>query len=258
MAISFSSLTVRRRSRSSIGRFVPCSTMSARLRRRLSGFDGDRLGCGRQSDVIQCFGVSPQEGRDRRMLQPCISFLRGCRPDCRVFQLLCRGQHFLRTIGKAVHLACATGTPFPFLEAGVDAAQHRLKRNAGILPDLHQRPVERRQNHQRAAALLKVLFDFGEIVEVVIQCRSGGARLQACRMKIESVPALAAEVSVSTGRQRLKPISLNLSRYCTPEGVLHPGLSRASQPHRRCFGFAKAHPSPRGCGGERGPGCVRR
>ena len=61
--------------------------------------------------------------------------------------------------------------PVPFVEGAIDAAQHRFQRDAGILPDFHQRPVERGQNDQRAAALLEVLFDFGEIVEVIIHAK---------------------------------------------------------------------------------------
>ena len=49
----------------------------------------------------------------------------------------------------------------------VDAAQHRIERNAGLLPGLHDGPIERRDQQMRAALAPEVLFDLREVIEVV-------------------------------------------------------------------------------------------
>src|SRR5581483_7049 len=95
-----------------------------------------------------------------------------------------RGQHFLRTVGEAVHLASPAGTLLVLVEGVVNAAQYGLESDAGILPGLDQGPVERRKKKDGSAAALEVLLDFGEIVEVVFhgtgpQCVDRGRAAEA-------------------------------------------------------------------------------
>jgi hypothetical protein len=58
----------------------------------------------------------------------------------------------------------------PLFEGRVDATHHGFERDLGILPAFDKRPIERREQEQpRAARALEVLFNLGEIVEVVDQ-----------------------------------------------------------------------------------------
>jgi hypothetical protein len=54
-----------------------------------------------------------------------------------------------------------------FIEGGIDAAQRRVERNPGFAPRFDQRPVQRGEQKNRSAPLLKAVFDLGEVVEVV-------------------------------------------------------------------------------------------
>jgi hypothetical protein len=55
-----------------------------------------------------------------------------------------------------------------FLKSCVDALQHRFQRNARFPPGFDQGPVDGGEQEQRPAAPLKVLFNLGEIVEVIL------------------------------------------------------------------------------------------
>ena len=86
----------------------------------------------------------------------------------------------LRAPGEAVDLALAAvaeagALGVVLVEGGVDAAQDGFERNTGLAPGLDQRPVERGEHEQRAAALLEAGLDLGEVVEVV---HGAGARQQ--------------------------------------------------------------------------------
>ena len=50
-------------------------------------------------------------------------------------------------------------------------AQDGFERDAGFAPGFDEGPVEGREQEQRAAAALEVLFDFGEVVEVILHNR---------------------------------------------------------------------------------------
>src|SRR6202035_1929825 len=52
------------------------------------------------------------------------------------------------------------------IKGSIDAAQYSFQRNAGTLPSFDQRPIERRQINAPTPSL-KMLFDFGEVIEVV-------------------------------------------------------------------------------------------
>jgi len=54
-----------------------------------------------------------------------------------------------------------------FVESGVDPAQYRLEWNSSIFPGFHQSPIERRNHQQCSPAALKVLFNLGEVVEII-------------------------------------------------------------------------------------------
>ena len=60
------------------------------------------------------------------------------------------------------------------LESDVNPAQHGLKRNPCILPCFDENPIERRQPQHSSPMALEVLFNFGEIVEVVFHGESTG------------------------------------------------------------------------------------
>ena len=56
----------------------------------------------------------------------------------------------------------------PSLKCRIDTAQYSFQRNPAIFPRLNQGPVERRKQKQtRAAGVAEVVFNFGEVVEVV-------------------------------------------------------------------------------------------
>ena len=76
----------------------------------------------------------------------------------------------LGTPSQAVDLAHA-GFRFArlvFVEGGVDAAQNRARGNACFAPGFDQRPVQRGEQQDRAAAALEVLFNLREVVDVVV------------------------------------------------------------------------------------------
>ena len=74
--------------------------------------------------------------------------------------------------GEAVDLALAAvaeagALGVVLVEGGVDAAQDGFERDAGLAPGFDQRPVERGEHEDGAAALLEAGLDLGEVVEVV-------------------------------------------------------------------------------------------
>ena len=83
----------------------------------------------------------------------------------------------LRAIGQAVYLFCFRWPLIIAVERRVDAAQHGFQRDAGIFPGFDQRPVESREQQASAAAAQKVLFNLGEIIEVIFH--GGSARRSA-------------------------------------------------------------------------------
>src|SRR4051794_34757439 len=89
--------------------------------------------------------------------------------DGRLFHLFGGRKDFLRAISQAVDLLGFGRTAVVFIECLIDAAQRGLERDAGVFPGLDQRPIERGEKERRAPALLKALFDLGEVVEVVFQ-----------------------------------------------------------------------------------------
>ena len=99
---------------------------------------------------------------------------RGCRDADAGFLLLFSGFHDgLGAPGEAVDLANAARgalllTGLVFVEGLVDAAQDDFKRDAGFSPGFDERPVECGEQQERAPAALEVLFDLGEVIEVVL------------------------------------------------------------------------------------------
>ena len=83
--------------------------------------------------------------------------------------------------GEAVDLAQAAGalllTGVVFVEGFVDAAQDDFKRDSGFAPGFDECPVEGGEQEQGAAPALEMLFDFGEVVEIVLH---GGLSGSAC------------------------------------------------------------------------------
>ena len=77
----------------------------------------------------------------------------------------------LRAPGEAVDFAqtaaSLVGASVIFVEGGIDAAQDGFERNAGFAPGFDQRPVERVEQKDGAAAAAEALFDLGEVFEVV-------------------------------------------------------------------------------------------
>jgi hypothetical protein len=80
-------------------------------------------------------------------------------------ELFGRLHHGLRAPGEAVDLAQAAasfvGAGFVFVEGRVDAAQDGFERDAGLAPGFDQRPVERVEQEDGAAAAAEALFDLG-------------------------------------------------------------------------------------------------
>ena len=103
------------------------------------------------------------------------TLLRGAGPrrgssDRGFFHRFHGGEHFLGAVRQAVHPP-HPGLVFPgveFVERSVDALQHGRQRDTGLAPGLDQRPVDGREQKQRAAAALEVFFNLGEVVEVVL------------------------------------------------------------------------------------------
>ena len=84
--------------------------------------------------------------------------------------------HRLRAPGEAVDpaLAALLLPRFVLVKGLIDPAQGHFQRNARLAPGLDQRPVERGEQQQRAPSPLEVLFDFGEVIEVVVhEVRAG-------------------------------------------------------------------------------------
>src|SRR5271169_2392411 len=64
----------------------------------------------------------------------------------------------------------------------VDAAQHCLQWDTGIFPSFHQCPIESGKQQRSSPAPLKMLFDFGEVVEVVFHGGLMGAWFASGRL----------------------------------------------------------------------------
>src|SRR5438067_1974815 len=88
--------------------------------------------------------------------------------DCGFFHLLGFLHYCLRAISKAVHFAKGLRAALEFFECNVDAAQYGLKRDTGIFPRFDQHPVKGRKQQCRAATALEMLFNFGEVIEVIL------------------------------------------------------------------------------------------
>ena len=59
-------------------------------------------------------------------------------------------------------------------ESRVDTTQHGFQRNARILPGFHEYPVDGGEQQDSSEAALKVLLDFGEVVEIIESIFHGG------------------------------------------------------------------------------------
>jgi len=128
----------------------------------------ERLGWARQLQLLQVIGVTGQISNDSRLIRPGVARrFRQRRSHLRFFHLFGRSQYFLRAKSQSIHLAGFPWAAFPFFKCDIDAAQRRFERDAGVLPYLHQRPVQRRQDQHRAPAALEMLLDFREVIEVV-------------------------------------------------------------------------------------------
>src|SRR5262249_845520 len=95
-------------------------------------------------------------------------------PYRRFLHILRRSQHLLRAEPQAVDLARFGWTPFIVVEGCIYPAQHSFQRNSGVLPGFNQGPIERGEHENTPAPPLEVLFDFGEVVEVILQSWLGG------------------------------------------------------------------------------------
>ena len=174
----FSSITVRRRSKSSRGVVFASRRPAARSRNELitsrttghatSGSDGrffpvpvcrrnSRAAAlrSKKSAMVGC--SSPASGLARRSCA-----------HSRFLYVLGSGQNFLRAIGQGIHFARLVWPGVVAVEGGVDAAQHRLQGNPRLLPGFHQGPVQGGTHHHGPAPLAEAIFDFGEVVEVVL------------------------------------------------------------------------------------------
>ena len=84
----------------------------------------------------------------------------------RLLHLFGGSQHFLRAIGQTIDLTFG-GTFLIAFESPLNPTQHGFEWNACVLPGFNQRPIQGRKQQDAAPAPLKVLFDFGEVIEVV-------------------------------------------------------------------------------------------
>src|SRR5271165_1803874 len=112
--------------------------------------------------------VTPQRiHRKRRSSRSPRGVRRG--PSRRLLHLLRRFQHRIRAIRQRLHPPSASPAPRPpiTLCRAVDPFQHRLQRHPGLLPGLHNRPVQRRHQQVRPALLPKIFFNLSEVVEVI-------------------------------------------------------------------------------------------
>src|SRR6185369_15253263 len=91
------------------------------------------------------------------------------------FHVLGCSQHFLRTKTEPVDLARFGWTLVVVIECGVDATQHCFQWDASVFPGFNQRPIKSRKEQTSSTTLEEVLFNFGEIVEVVFH---GGQRVR--------------------------------------------------------------------------------
>ena len=57
------------------------------------------------------------------------------------------------------------------VEGSINATQHSVRGNSSLLPSLDQRPIQGGQQQDGSSTSLEVLFDFREIVEVIVQER---------------------------------------------------------------------------------------
>src|SRR4029077_17424462 len=108
------------------------------------------------------------------------------------FGLLLRGfQNRVHAIGKILQrLSRAASRSLIAFETTIDALKYRIERNTGLLPRLHDRPIERGYQQMRAALLPEVFFDFGKIVEVipVLHVRDSSLRQRSVPIGAPSSP----------------------------------------------------------------------
>ena len=177
-AVNFSSRTVSRRSRSSRSS-APGESISGETSSRRVAVSSRRapsaarvaavlIRCGAQARrvafeiLFQLVARKGLGGRSRRF-----DFGAGARGG--LLRLGGGVEHRVDAVSEAFQLASAgraTRTR-PALKRAVDSFQHRVERDACLLPRFNDRPVERRDQQMRAALLPEILLDLGEIIEVV-------------------------------------------------------------------------------------------
>ena len=178
-AVSFSSTTVSRRSRSSRS-----SAPGASISGNMSAMRCARLRSARQVPAAlsrncrRCrrnpFRISRRKMRAnlRAKKIPSASFARasdGSRARGGFLFFLRGFEHRVHAIGEAFQLPSAGGaarTRIAF-KCAIDSFQHSGQGNAGLLPGLDNGPVERRNQKMRSALLPEIFLDLGEIIEVV-------------------------------------------------------------------------------------------
>src|ERR1035438_304075 len=221
-ATSFSSRTLRMRSRSS--RFKgsgweptsedpdvghPICAASARRRAAASLAAWAAGAAGRKAGFAGGDGIGMRGGRGS---------------DRGLAELLGGFQDGLGAPGQAVDLALAARSGAGFLrvalvEGVVDAAQDRFQRDAGLTPGFNQRPVQRGEHQDGAAALLEAGLDLREIVEIVHKASCQAGRRTTSSSISESNPWGAA-----------------VSGFGGPSGGLHFAVGICRRLERQCLG----------------------
>src|SRR5690242_21628538 len=89
----------------------------------------------------------------------------------------------------------------------IDPLQHSFQRHARLLPSLHDRPIERRDQEIRAPLLPEIILNFREVVEVVptvhMVCRRGATHEKYAR---GPVPGYSNSSPVLSSREPASPI----------------------------------------------------
>ncbi len=128
----------------------------------------------------------------------------------------------LRAPGKAVDLAHAglRLARFVLVEGDIDAAQHGGQRHTGLAPGVDKRPIHRGEQQDGATAALEVLFDFREVVYVVLHCPRYGllAQISAHFEVSKRCPCIRSTIdSMPTGEIAEESAGAGLPHPCDPQ-----------------------------------------
>ncbi len=220
MAKSFSSSTVRRRSRSSRRAAGFCFYFFREMAQGFCGIEGDRSrrdsACPAATSRLPA-NLHCDAGRARLTSgsNPCPALGFGDAASAagrayrRFFHVFRRGQHFLRTEGQAVHLLV-------FSKGAVRSGRRLHRCRAARLPAEFRHPsrfpsAPSRESRAAGAApaAQEVIFNLGEVVEVIFHGRSAGRTREAemsARRHHSLISAADRFAASSVLRRRLSPM----------------------------------------------------